>query len=397
MDMRKFTILLVLLAALSLSVVVRLLVRQHTDSAHELAHTVPFVEGEIVHIEQCDIPEQALKPFSHFLGADGIRTILRTGYRKGMPLVEISFLKRALDRGVVPFPLSSVELSPLTGYGGSTGLDGAHGIRLAVSDGPNADESLAPGGGYRITQYIPVGGDTGIHTAPLNTSFRVPENLPPDTVYRVKLIIKDEILEEELLAQKKAEEERERRIAEEEKITVTFTTVPDPELGVIYRVGKRTREAGLGKTASNTVVMEGPNALGGELFVLLPRSPSRCWAYIKKLQTRSVTLPQDADLIVQEDKLVEVSILLNEKDLPRLAKYQAVSFYISAAAKLPLFGKSLRQLAALEGKLSKKLSVKMLPGTYYVRVGDPTQEEIVIGKVSVNAAGPNNYTVKLPD
>jgi len=397
MDKKRFVILFVVSVILAVLIVLAVRLRDGGRTQDDQIDG-GIVGGEVVPMETCGIPPEAFRSGSRsYKGVDGIKTLFPSGYVRGTPLVEMRFLRRKPDGETEAFVLNTVGLSKRQGYGPDFALQEAHGIRLAVTSNPKESRGLRPGNVYTISHYWAPGQSNATLTPKPRPGFRVPDNLPANTVYRVKLIIKDEIRERELLAKKLAAKERQKRIAEEEKITVTFTTVPDSHFVVLYNDGDRSREGSPAEPGGDVVVMKGPNKLEGELGVFLAKSGGRCWAYIRSLKKRSITLPKDADIVVSEDKLVELPISFDKVDLLKLSKYKAIAFYGSADGKLPLFGSSLRQLASQDPNAPKELSVKILPGTYYVRVGTPREDESPIGTVTIKGRDPDPFSIELPD
>jgi hypothetical protein len=190
---------LILIGATIVLVVALIFIRKGAPPAPGAGGAPKAVPGEIVPFEKSGIPQEALKSTDHLAG-DGMKTVLSHDYQPGTPLVEISFLKRNADGTTEPFALSTVEILSADGRGPSIGLDGAHGLREDVTRDPNSRRGMMRGKTYKIASYIPVGGHTGIKTAPLDPVFQVPEDLPPNSVFRVKLIIKDEMAEQQALA-----------------------------------------------------------------------------------------------------------------------------------------------------------------------------------------------------
>ncbi len=229
---------------------------------------------------------------------------------------------------------------------------------------------------------------------------RVPDEVGVGKICKVNVVVIDEIPEKELLAKEEAAKKERARIAEEEKLTVTFSESPAQLLILLYHDGERGREAPVRESNARVVEMKGPNKLGGELAVFRAESGTRCWAYIGNLRKRDITLPKDADIICDEKDLVDLTIVLRDEDIAELVEQEAVAFYASSQGKLPLFGLRLRdKLADTSADGGKELSVKIKPGTYYARMGEPMEmeKETAVGKVTVSAEGPNTWQLELPD
>lgn len=389
-------IVVVLLIVLGIGLAAIVVISRIGNETNELDGGI--VEGEVVAIETCGIPAEEFESGATYKGADGIKTLFPSGYVKGTPLVEILFLRRRQDGETEPFMLETVGLSSKNeGYGPDYGLQGGYGIRLGLTSRPKESRGLIPGNLCMISHYWMPGESNATHTTKPRPGFSVPENLPPNTVYRVKLIVKDEIREQELLAKNLAAMEEQKRIAEEEKITVEFTAVPDPHLVVIYDDGVRSREESPIIIGGDVVEMKGPNKLGGELGVFPAKSRGKCWVYIKRLDKRSIALPKDADIVAGEDKLVELPVSVDKENLTMLRKYKGIAFYASADSRLPLFWSGFQKLISQNPNAAQELSIEILPGTYYVRVGTPKEDEVAIGTVTIKGTDPDPFSVRLPD
>ncbi len=403
MKMPKNVFVTVVVAAAVMSVIIVVAIQRgqppETSTRTDNLVNGSYAVGEIVPLADCNIPADVLKPRHSYEGPDGIKTFVPRNYKPGLPFVEMRFLRRDLDGNLVPYEVERVGLSSLRGAGGSTRVGGMSGMRMAVTDDAVASyRNVKPGNDYRISHYQLEGQSLAIHTEPLMPAFHVPEDLPPNSVYRVNLVIKDEILEKELLARKEAAKTRRERIAEEEKITITLAEVPSRPLAILYHAGNRVREVTWADPNENGVEIRGPNKLGGELVACTTESGLRYWAYIRNLRRRDITLPKDADIICDEKDLVDLRIVLRDEDVAGQVEQQAIAFYASSEGKLPLFALRLRdKLADMPADTARELSVKIKPGTYYARMGEPMEKETAVGRVTVSAEGPNTWQLELPD
>lgn len=320
-------------------------------------------------------------------------------YPKDSPLLIVCPMQRTVEGVIEPFEPNSVSFiaadpSRRGEHPGSYDLNGAKRLCIPVTR-EFVRSALQAERKYSVGASILQSGTIG----PLSyrTTVTVPKDFENEKVYRIQLVLRDLLKEKTDAERRQAEAELLRRLSEEEKITVNFTTVPDPYLVILYDDGDRSKEESPIIHEGDTVVIKGPNKLGGELGVFPTKSRGKCWAYIKRLDKKSVTLPKDADIVVGEDELVELRVSVDKEDLAKVSKYKGITFYASSDSRLPLFWSGFQKLASQDPNAPKELPVRVLPGTYYVRVGKPREDETPIGTVTVEGTDPEPYSVKLPD
>jgi hypothetical protein len=353
--------------------------------------------GQILSQKAAGIDRTGWMPFSSHRDANGITTILPRRYTEGIPLVEMRFKKIALDGKVLPMNITIVDLvSP--GFGGANYSVGGTGMRLAavLTRDPNGySRELVFGKEYVAQAYSIEGVQTAFNTEPLRPAFTVPTVLDVNTVYRVDLILKDEVLESELAAKKEADALKMSRLVEEEKIVVNTASPPLGGLVAVYQVGTMGRE--FTPDAAGLLVLKGPNKLGGELAVY-PRTggANGVWAYIPKLEKRQVELPKDAQLLADPNNRVTARIAVNANENAVPAGYRQVRFYFSEDTHLPLFGKAL-SAPRTEGNRTIIAEVPAAPGTYHVRLfGGDDRPELSLGMLKIESEQSKTYVVKIP-
>ena len=406
MKMPKNVFVTVVVAAAVMSVIIVVAIQRgqppETSTRTDNLANGSYAVGEIVPLADCNIPADVLKPFFTQHDATGARTVLSSYYNENTPLIEMDFAMRTAENAIVPLEVDGLEILNTTGKWSTTHRVHGDRLRLDVQIERAADNirSLIAGESYYIRNFSAGGNGQFCSSAKAERTFTVPKDLPDKHVYKVRLVLKDELREQRLLAQKEAEKREQERIAEQEKITVTFDTLPDERFVVLYQDGNRSREARLMDSNDKRVLMKGPNALGGELgvFVHPDKYNLTCIAYIENLHKRDIIFPKDADFIRDIENLADLTITLQDRDVDEIAKQEVLSFYISSEAKLPLLVTSLRdKLADMPADAARELSVKIKPGTYYARMGEPMEEETAIGRVTVSAEGPNTWQLKLPE
>jgi len=240
----------------------------------------------------------------HFMTDDKLQVSMPfSDYPEDVPLIIIAPRIRTLEGTMIEASPYKMEFTGNDGKpsSGSWDLTGRE-LCLAIPQ-EKMECSLAAGRKYLVYSYFRATGNDSPgtkHTAELTT----PENVANGQVYRVELVVKDEILEQKLLAEQKAEAERLKQIVKEETITLNIQEYPgdSPEKSVwvaLYDDGSRGRETVV-KDMRRVIEIKGPNKLGGELsLVRYPEKGTRMvWVVVENLKKRAVNLPEDADLVI---------------------------------------------------------------------------------------------------
>lgn len=361
----------------------------------------PVSKRVIVPREACSIPAEALRPFSNHLDASGIKTLMTTEYSEDIPLVEISFMIRDHDTKVKPFKVVSVGLSRSSGSWGGDYTVGGIGLRMGVGKDRSNLRSLLLGEEYIIRSFWLPGREDAISTAHLQPKFKIPETLGKNEVYKVSLLLKDELLEERLLAEQKAEAERKKRIEKEETITIRIKDFPKYSSQgrwiAAYHNGRRGRES-TERDSEGDIIIKGPNKLGGELAVVFysfAERTTRLWVYLKNVRKRVINFPADADLEVKDDDLIQVYLAFKDEDL--LKEFAIIAFYREKNGRLPLFRTRLNSKHSGRKELEyKKIGLKVVPGSYHVRMIGNKGQKVILGKIQIAEEEFRTYTIHLP-
>ena len=65
---------------------------------------------------------------------------------------------------------------------------------------------------------------------------------------------------------------------------------------------------------------------------------------------------------------------------------------------MPLFWVSINdKRIEMQSDGTRILSIKIEPGKYYARIGEPMKEQITLDTVTINKTGSNTWILKLPD
>jgi len=395
--MRYDTKLLWLLPLMLLCVIGVFILKKMNRGAVEPPQPIPVGEGTVLAQNSRGIPTEALKPFSNHLDANGVKTMLPVDYVAGMPLVEVRFMQSTMNRRVIPMKVETVELTQIGGtFGGGYSIGGTA-MRMAAGNTPSP-RTFVCGREYLVRAFRVEGTMDAVDTRPLEPKFRVPDKMEPNTVYMVNLVLKDELLESELGAKKQAEAEEMKRLAVEEQIVVRATEYLPGRLVGIYDDGTRSREF-YSANGERSLVLKGPNRLGGELMVYGMGADGRtqeAWAYTPKLDKRQVDMPKDAQLMVRKGDLIPITIGLTGARAELLSRYNGIGLYFSEATHIPLFLTSLPKSSVQGEPANVSVSIKVKPGTYAVRLMDDKMESLPVTILTIGSEPSRTYTVELP-
>lgn len=126
--------------------------------------------------------------------SDGFTTLADVIVEEGQRIAEVHFFKRDANGRLSPQYLELVTIiGDLTGnFSIGNKVGGALGIRLAISGKEPGYLCLRLGGKYKIDGFMLPGESVAKKTSPLEPTFTIPEDLPPDSVYKVELVVLDE-------------------------------------------------------------------------------------------------------------------------------------------------------------------------------------------------------------
>jgi len=361
-----------------------------------------IISQEILKKAEAHLPEKVLRPGATHLSTDGVRTILPDEYTSDTPIVELHFMARELNGTMHPVKLHFIHLQRTEPHW-ATGcqIDGGTTLRLGAGKEPDNRRALVLGAEYLVPGYAPAGINSVIKGS--SPAFRIPENLGPDEVYKIKLLLVDKIYEHQKLQKQKAAAQQRKRLEIEEAITVTIQkdAIQGQEgpLVCLYSVGEKNREFHNGQS-SGQMTLKGPNKLGGELVVYTspPGQHFRSWCYIKNLQKRNVSLPDDADWSATREDLIEVYLSFPDEQKQFLDSWQGVIFYPSKASNVRLFG-ALLHVGSIQLTNYGKVPLKIVPGKYYMKalvIKGRTEVFMPIGQLEIGKEPGKTYTINLP-
>jgi hypothetical protein len=323
-------------------------------------------------------------------------------YPENVPFVILSPRVRTLDGSLVDAkPISHGYYARDVGYS-SPGTRGERGreVCYALTDQP-IPFTLAPGVVYQARSFFKDLDDPQ-RTMQCTTLFTTPADPAPGQVYRIEIVLMDERVERNRIAQEQAKAAAHARAVEEEAITVVITDPPAHPSGAAWVVAYGAPDANgkesPGEDACSPFILEGPNRLGGELAVIWHHLDSSgvftmcIWAYIAHLQKRVVTLPQDADWVFDKSKTVPVRLALAAARSETLQDFTKVFFfYPDDGAQVPLFSTGKRGRPT-----DTPLDLDVVPGTYFAKALLKSKPQPVpLGRITFTNEPGRTYPIKL--
>jgi len=340
------------------------------------------------------------------LTSDGCRVSMPPNeHPRDLPLAVIVPLRRDTDGKVMPFAPSALYFRPqvpglrISGTG-TRPLDGATSLCVGVTPDPQTG-ALQMGQVYIVQAY-----DDDLPPAqPLLSQqalLTLPEQMQRGQVLTFELLLKDDIREQERQAAERAQAEMLARAVEEETLVITFQGVPKHSPDTTwcvnyYAPGSHSREV-ISIDVSHPIRIKGPNPVGGELTVTcddpeLPRT--WLWAQIAHLKNRTVTLPANADWVIDDEKLITVRLAFAPDDRSAVAELWTIAFYADESLQRSLFWASPRNV--IERQATAPVELKALPGTFYAKaVLKGRKEPLPLGPLEITNEPGKTYVLKLP-
>ena len=335
---------------------------------------------------------------SNFIDSEGIKTSLSGVIDVNIPLLEILCMCRDLEGEVHPAEVNSLYIVE-PGYGTNHEVNGTAFRTIIGKDSQYNWPRLECGFQYQVTASYRDESKKIIWATQSIANFSIPKELDAGDIYRVELIVIDKIKEYKAIEQAMTAKEERTRIEKEETITLQFSRFPDQkEQGawlMEYYVGNES--GSFRQIEDNTYFKKGPNKLGGDLIVYYNYdyyfSP---WLYISNVQKRTLQLPADASIVIQEDEMISATVSLSQIDPNILSQYKMVGFFSSEDAKLPLF------LILLVPEIMKKwqaddwqVDMKIRPGTYFTKLFTDEETQLDMGVIYFTKEPGKTYTLSV--
>jgi len=327
-----------------------------------------------------------------FLDHAGVRTWLGPAYREKSPLVEILSMMRDPNGRIHPFAVEDLVISAVDGGGlGSCSVRGK-GLRLQIDSRELRGGNLLYDKKYRVVAgYKPDDASQLVFAMDSAAVFKTPAHLDPGQLYRVKLILLDKQVRREMEQETSRVAEERERVAGEESIRISARYPNDTNDGTwtAAYLDQRNAHEGYDRPGSGTITIRGPNRLGGELLVFFTPADGRSrrtWCYLENVRKRTVRLPEDADFVVVEDRLVSVYFALTNREAAVDGGFKTLALYLSPHAKLPLFTVQLQFSKTLTATSAPHAIPAMLPpGVFHIRAARGFGDEIPLGRVQIGA------------
>jgi len=409
-----------------LSVALVMLMRKTTDTQPQPQHQEPQQQEPQPPAPQIRQDREFIESLfngvelRHGMASDGLHTTGHVPIAEGQSILEVHFLKRNADGRLATLPLHGFVFEGRGFYE----VNGATGLRMAI-------EIVSPSGmdtsikrdpeyedlrgsrivvrdyEYHISGIMLLGESSTIFTSPLKPTFTVPGTLPPNSVFRVELVVLDEQLNKKLSDEKTRLQQQTR----EESITVNLMNA-DRGIGFAYYMEKTCEkpfdlEARKGIVNENSeILINGPNELGGELIVVGSMKGSGgipfLWshAYVRKLNKRSINIPEDADLVIQKQDMIPVTFAFHMTNALGSKQRVYLAFFEKNDSKLPLLIIWLHAIFQAQGNPCE-FDFSIAPGSYTLKLCGHEgtvlwPDYLSLGTMEIKP-GQTRYEVELPD
>ena len=143
--------------------------------------------------------------------------------------------------------------------------------------------------------------------------------------------------------------------------------------------------------------------LGGELMVGFAwareqqQSPlrQRAWAYVKNVEKRTVRLPEDADVVLNEEDFIDIELAFDAVRALEFLRGKTIGFYLWEGAKYPVFVGEDKRRDEATGEL--RVAMRVVPREYYVLAVEKLPDEGVrLGKLEITDEPGRTYVLDLP-
>lgn len=349
------------------------------------------------------IHNQIIEKGKFFTDSEGIRTSIWFSDDINTPLIEILCKERTLDNSILPLDISSLEIvSQEIIYGMTHEIKGS-GLRIDIgNDRRSKDPKLLFNTEYTVKgiYHLPEDPNNIARGQTSKVTFRTPKSLSPGEIYRLNLILIDRIKEQQEQEQAKIAKEEKARIEDEETITLQFSNLPKYSKPGIWQIeysdGNKVRS--FRRIDDETFILKGPNKLGGDISVYYYTTDDNFypWINITDVQQRTLQLPDDASIVLNEDEMVQAKISLAQIDPNIISQYKMIGFFTSEDAKLPLFW--IPVISEFFEKLQDnnwQTELKVLPGTYTVRMLEDMDTYLDMGNIRFTNESGKTYTLSL--
>jgi hypothetical protein len=204
----------------------------------------------------------------------------------------------------------------------------------------------------------------------------------------------------EMQEQERQAQEQKKQTEQAQTIAVTISRRPEfASKGIFYGAYyDGTNERTFSEDdSSGPMIVKGAEKLGGELMVCFawPRekmSPlrQRAWAYMKNVQKRRISLPEDADVVLNEEDFIDIELAFDAERALEFLKDKTIGFYLWEGAKYPVFVGRDKRMDEPTGEL--KVAMRVVPREYHVMGVEKVPEEgVFLGKVTITGEAGRTY------
>lgn len=351
----------------------------------------------------------------HGTGPDGFYTLGHVTVEEGQRILELRFLKRDLTGHLSHLSVENIRITGdihfvNTRFGG----EAISGIRMAIGGTGPRSRVMHPGVEYKIDGIGLPGELRTKRTFPSEPTFTIPKDLPANSVYKVELVVLDEQLNKQFAEEKELDRKQYAQRVKEESITVNLAK-SEVELtrgAAYYQVETyKQKPVNSGKEAAfnkeSCAVIPGPNKLGGELVVVGIMTGSSgqrflcSYAYIRNLDKRIVSIPEDADLLMKKEDMIPVTIGFDATKAPESNKFRTLGFFEKKDSKMFLVGIPFNPASIRMKDNRYEFDISIAPGAYVLKLygsddSGPWTDLLNLGNIEIKP-DQKRYEVDIPE
>ena len=330
---------------------------------------------------------QYIPEFLYYLTERGVRVSVRPGLRADVPQAEMRFKKPAADGSLQPVKAVNVAWGPWLnvpmeeGGGDVADWGGTHvnamGVRVPVMSSKEPEPYLKFGQRYAVR--FAVGRDKMYESV-----IRIPDEIPRGKMYVVDVIAKYPTYTFEVSGSSRKERDY---VAGKVRRALP---VPRGSLQVQY-FNPKTREMRTAAIEANGTFRVRAHDMGGMLRIVEQMRVGVGWIYVRSVDKRELSLPRDADLVVEEEHLIRFDLKIDESNLRDDLRGIALRMHEDDPAPMAWIAFDRVHEHLLNNLFEhKSIQFRFVPGQWYVealywprRTRFDQRERKVIGTVTV--------------
>ncbi len=140
-----------------------------------------------------------------------------------------------------------------------------------------------------------------------------------------------------------------------------------------------------------TVILPGTHKLGGEILLryLLKKGSSLPWAYISEVGKQQITFPEDAEIIISPNDIVDANVVFRDKT--RLEKPGKLGLFYKKTSNIPLFSLKIDKINEAN---TSNYCFCVATGAYHAwLLNEKDEKHTYLGQVTVTNEPNKTYTL----